>query len=284
MRQGKLVRISSIDLPDYDNEYRSVSTPYYPIFVTEKQEIILFADTIDVYALSWKIMHGIPNFNNGVIIPNIQAHLIIDKKVPYQFVDLVKTQVASTKVSKDYFYYRNSPEESITSRVKAIRNPNHLAFFNIRAEPVITKRYLRIRDSIRKINEASDLPIPPKPIALNTITSVEKAIYTLQPDAIDEALENKKCICLELKRDGLYEGKVKKVDIGDSKGLYGLYSGHDVVLLKFDKELIYQDYFNYLMMLDGNSEQLQKVEIVELSQEIIAVHQSAKIVLTPCEN
>ena len=274
---------SDMELPAYDGDYRSVSTPYYPIYILKTEEIILFNDTISPADLSKALYKGIPNYGSSFMIPKAQVHLIIDKDVAYETVDMVKSQSASTTASKLYFYYRASDEKRISSRVKAIRYPNHSSFFILNIpEHMLTQSDLIKRDSIKN-TIPSELPVPPRPYLLNTIRTVEQAIYSVQQNAIDEVLNAKNCISLTLKSDGLYRGAGNRTALLEAEAIFDLFSKYDLVLLKFDKDLLYQDYFNYLIVLEAIQDRLKKVEIIELSKEITEIHKDAGIRL-PCDD
>lgn len=274
---------SDLELPVYNGEYRSVSTPYYPIYILKSEEIILFNDTISPADLSKALYKGIPKYGSYFMIHQAQVHLIVDKDVAYETVDMVKSQIASTAASRLYFYYRASDEKRISSRVKAIRNPNHSSFFklNIR-DHMLTRSDLRRRDSIKKTIE-SELPVPPKPYQINTIRTIEQAIYSVQQNAIDEVLNAKNCISFTLKPDGLYLGAGNRMVLLEAEAIFDLFSKYDLVLLKFDKDLLYQDYFNYLIALEVIQDRLNKVDIIELSKEITEIHKDTGIRL-PCDD
>jgi hypothetical protein len=69
----------------------------------------------------------------------------------------------------------------------------------------------------------------------------------------------------------------------EAEAIFDLFSKYDLVLLKFDKDLLYQDYFNYLIVLEAIQDRLKKVEIIELSKEIIDIQKDAGIRL-PCDD
>jgi hypothetical protein len=62
---------------------------------------------------------------------------------------------------------------------------------------MLTQSDLIKRDSIKN-TIPSELPVPPRPYLLNTIRTVEQAIYSVQQNAIDEVLNAKNCISLTL--------------------------------------------------------------------------------------
>ncbi|NQX78020.1 hypothetical protein [Gilvibacter sp.] len=274
---------SGIELPVYKGEYRSVSTPYYPIYILKSEEIVLFNDTIAPEQLPKLLYKGIPGYGSYMMIPKAQVHLIVDKDVSYSIVDEVKTQIASTAASRLYFYYRASNENGISSRIKAIRYPNYYSYFKLDVPAhMLLRSELPKQDSSLKSIEGEP-PIPPKPNHINIATSVEKAIYSKQQDVIDEALAGKKCTCLTLERDRIVqEINDGFVEIRD-EALNDLMSEYDVVFLKFDQRILYQDYFDYLIQLEAIQDLLKKVEIIELSKEIREIHKDVGIRL-PCSD
>jgi biopolymer transport protein ExbD len=97
---------SDMELPAYNGGYRSVSTPYYPIYILKTEEIILFNDTISPADLSKALYKGIPNYGSYFMIPKAQVHLIIDKDVAYE--TLYTSAEKPTAQSSTFHFARTS--------------------------------------------------------------------------------------------------------------------------------------------------------------------------------
>src|SRR5690606_29015722 len=103
--------------------------------------------------------------------------------------------------SSKYIIYRSNINLKNSRDIKGIKHKSPMSYYSFSPpEYLKTQRELKERDSIEKshANQLSVLPIMPDlptENQWNPIVSVERAIYSLQQEIIDEALQGKSYQC-----------------------------------------------------------------------------------------
>jgi len=293
---GKLnAQTQNIDLPEVDSEIGVIGYPYLDIYVTKEGRIIHDSDTINIYQLKERIYTPIKKSPFVAEYSKKQIHIFADKDVNYEVIDAIKTEVSATNSSK-YIVYRsnfNKKKKSDKKYVspfnriekKGIKHKSPMSYYSFMPPKYLkTKKEIRERDSI---NEAElklfpDLASMPSSKLNNSkwITySTEEAIYSVQEEVINEALVDKKYKCYSISNEGFLDIELRRIELNKTF-LEKTLSNLDIVFLKYEKDLKYNNYIKFIEVLQElkpNFKNDNYAEVIELSSQILALHKNYNI-------
>lgn len=278
---------NNIELPDVDVKVGVLTIPHFDFYVTNKGEVIYNKDTIKVHEIKEYLYRPIKGYRVTSVYMNKYIHLFADKNLRYSLIDSIKTEISSTNSSK-YIIYRSNFKRNAQRKVKGIKHKSPLSFYAFSPpEYLRTKKEIRERDSVSKREYELNPNLPPvsslKEVSWKPAYSVERAVYSVQQKIIDEALENKSHKCYTVSNEWLIENKTNKLIDINEKELNKLLLSLDVVFLKFNNELTYESYINFIKILQDLKPNFVHnpnfAEIIELSNQIQGLHKKFKIKL-----
>lgn len=280
-------QIDNIELPDVDAKVGGLTIPHLDFYVTNTNEVIYNKDTIKVHEIKELLYQPIKYYGITSVYMPKHIHIFADKNVKYSLIDSVKTEISSTDSSK-YIIYRSNFIQKNQYNVKGIKHKSPLSFYSFSPpEYLKTKKEIRERDSISKKDYELNPKLPPirslNEIPWKPVYSVERAVYGIQQKIIDEALENQIYKCYTVANNNLIENKTNNhIDINKEE-LKKLLLGLDVIFLRFDIDLTYESYINFIKTLQELKPNFvhnpNHAEVIELSSQIQELHKKFRIKL-----
>ncbi|MBV7269345.1 hypothetical protein [Winogradskyella luteola] len=200
----------------------------------------------------------------------------MDKNANYSTLDIIKTQLASVHFKQLYYKTNTIEDKDILRGMSWI---NYQSFFKFkRLEKVLTDKEIennnRLNDSLRKLGELNVIPPPPPPMPNWYFDNLHK-IYSDNQEAIDEALEEQSYTCTLLTNEG-FMTDTDIVTMENTEKLQELFSSFNIVFVKFDKDLIYSNYFKAIKAFK-EIDTTNRGFLVELSNEIVEIHKTSEI-------
>lgn len=280
---------NKINLPEnIENNFSLLSVPYHSIHVTKENKIIFNNDTIELYNLKERLLENYlhEDYNIASITSNKNVHFFIDKEVKYDFYDKLFTEV-SCVYDAPYVILRSNFESDIY-KIKGVKKKLFKSFYSFKA-PKIYPTHVEIEEKEKENVEDQKNGFPPIPnendLSNWKLNSVEIAVYTIQQEIIDEQLKDKKVSCIKITNQGILKEK-EYYSFIDYKVWERLANDNNVIFITFDKNLNYENYFNYSLSKPLSYEISNKnnIEFIELSTQILHLHKKANIKICDCIN
>lgn len=276
----------SISLPNVDVK---IGLKYYSpfcVYVTNENKIIYKKDTISLYQIKERLY----DFSIAEIYAKKQIHLFVDKNVRYSLIDSIKTEISSTNSSK-YIVYRSNRIYTNRRRnvAKGIKHKSSLSYYSfLPPEYLRTRQEIKERDSLSKKKRELNPNLPPPPSSndnrwVQASPNIERATYGIQQNIIDEALSNKVFSCYSISNTGLIDDAGKEINVS-KEVLQEILKNNDAVFLKYESDLIYDNYIEFVKILQELKPNFKKnihsyAEVIELSYQIQQLHKKAHIKL-----
>src|SRR5690606_1458520 len=273
-----------IDLSDSEKKikYKSVST-ISSIYVLKDNTILLEKDTVFVYNIGKLI--SLDYFKAPTDVKMYyQVHLFADKSANYSLIDEIKTQLSSV-YTINRIYYQMGILEDITSGFAMDLHPS---FFKLQPiEEKLTKVEQRISDSINSNLHFDDFSIPPPPSPAGyELFLIKEKIYSIQKEVINEVLVDNNYTCITVTNEGVKFNNNKIEKFSNTDLFKKVLLENDLIFVRFDKELKYNQYIIYLNHLMKLSKECYETnnkypQTIDLSFEILKLHQENNIII--CE-
>lgn len=281
---------NEITLPSVDVKLGSYGSPYFSIYIDKIGNVFFEKDKIDINEVSQRLYEGYHDsdypYGPSSLMP-YSVHIFADKEAKFSVIDSVRTEISKTSASK-YLIYRSNLKQENTYDIKGIKIKSPMSFYRLSPPLImITKKHKRELDSINKIEQSENPEIISLDKALNTLSmgliasSIERAIYSIQQDVIDEALLSKKYKCINVTNQNIISDR--SVYFNDIEKMKNVVNENDIVFLDYDKNLKYGEYIHFIekfQKINPNfKNSVYKANIIELSYQIQSLHKKAKIKL-----
>jgi len=277
---------NKINLPEnIENNFKLLDIPYHSIYLTKENEIIFDNDTIELHNLKERLLEGYPNEDYSIASTFYKnVHFFIDKEVKYDIYDKLFTEV-SCVYDAPYVILRSNFESEIY-KIKGVKKKLFKSFYSFKA-PKFLYTNIEIEEKQKQYIEDQKNGFPPIPnendLSNWKLNSVEIAAYSLQQEIINEQLIDKKVSCIKITNQGILNEK-KYYSFEDDKIWENLINKNDVLFVTFEENLIYDNFIKYakLIPLGNGIFRNNKIEIIELSSQIINLHKKANIYICDC--
>lgn len=201
--------------------------------------------------------------------PFVRIHLYIDKDVNYNFVDKIKTQLASAGFYYIYHKLNSTQDKDIMS---GIGFPNYQSFFKLKPiEKVLSNSQKRKNESLKEPKDEI-MMIPPPPFHWSVY--FKEKLYSDNPEAIKEILNERSYKCVEVTNKG-FKLDNKEYSFSKPEKIKSKLKTKEVLILTHSKNLKYINYIKAIRTI--KSLKLYSTEVVELSEEIIKIHKLSNI-------
>lgn len=273
----------NIELPKIDGDLGLINYTYHSLFVYKDGTIVFENDTIQIHEIPKSIYEAEnikSKYNYGISFKSrYQVHIFADKAVNYSIIDKIKTEISSTNCSK-YITYRSNFPNKQSVKIKGIKHKSHLSYYSITPPKYYdTESDIRKKERMTKHSEdlntnSSEFPVMPPISSFKFKPSINLAIYSIQQAVIDEALLGKKLEIITVTNDSYVSNE-------EIEKLKGLLKNMDVILVKYDSELTYENYLKFIKLTYsiGKEYRIPKNRVIELSSEILKLHRKAGIIL-----
>ncbi|WP_445457851.1 biopolymer transporter ExbD [Flavobacterium sp. HNIBRBA15423] len=279
----------NINLPEIkESNFKVIALPFHSIYITKSNTIIFDKDTINLNNLKIRLLENYlnnPYDVSSTIKGNKSIHFFIDKNVKYEFLDKVFTEVSTSLNAPSVIFRSNFNDQNKTDNIHGLKSKLPQSFYNFSApEYLYTNEYLEKKEKKHQedLNKGFP-PIPNESIVIWKLKSVAKATYSIQQEIINEQLLNKKVECVTITNDGIEINK-KIIPFDNKNEWENLIKQNDVVFIKFNDNLFFDNYTKYVKLRPANFNILNNSnsELIELSTEILDIHKKANIKLCSC--
>lgn len=274
---------NDIKLPDIEkNNFNTLHIPFHSIVLTNSNVILFDNDTIEIHELKYRLLSNYQNqpFDYTSTMGRLKnVHLFIDVDCKFRFFDRVFTEISST-VNPVVILRGNFSSTDNYNDVIGLKTKLPLSFYNFS-----TPKYRYTHEEMRKRNENEDSefhpPLPPltdNSLVINKKFKDLSAIFTLQQEVIDEYLQMWTYTCVNISNEGIFF-RGRHFNYNDTSIWENIQANYDVIIVWFDKELLYSNYIQYVKNRPNNFNLMKdtNLEIIELTTEIRELHNRAKI-------
>lgn len=279
---------NQITLPKIEhNNFRVRGIPFHSITISNDNIITFDDDTIMIYDLKEKLLGNYKNLDLDYTVTfgeSKNIHLFIDINTKFNFFDKVFTEISSA-ANPVVIIRCNLANSNESNDVIGLKTKLAPSFFKFSAP-----KYQYTNQEMEEINAENQVKhddFLPTPETSNfPIKNVTTAVYSLQQEIIDEQLLNKKIECLKVTNEGI-TFKDKKISF-ENQGFWSeMESNFNVVFVTFEDNLLYSNYIKYIKSKPVNFNIINfntNLELIELSSQILKLHERAKIKVCYCVN
>ena len=277
-------QISTIELPKGEEKISIERlVPIISIYMDRDSNMYLEDKPVTIYELGKElkyIVNQIPNHFKW----RLRVFLYIDKQITYQWIDRIKTEVASVGL-KSLVYKTNTLNDSDIR--SGLRWRNHYSYYSysdskeFKTLSEIAKEQQH-NDSINKTNGFPPNIPPPPPPKRRWVYDFEERMYSNQKEIIQEILSQRKHTCITVTNNGILT-PTGIITLDKEEQLLVLFKTNDVLLTHFDGDLKYETYLNTLRTFTSvykkKGKSRHRLFILELSSEILSIHQKENIII-----
>jgi len=246
---------SKLNLPtsDYEIIYKSI-TPISNIYVYKNGDVFLEKEKRTILDLGRTLFET----KNKFPIENqryIQVHLLADKSTDFKIIDSIKSQISSSRL---HLYYRTNHLEDITKGINW-KNHNSLEYFKLQEKEDENNENLVFFEAVRIKN----------PIELQ----INEDLYNLNLKKAKELIDKIKYANIRFLNKNEIRIKDTKVKIRDTQKILEIISNYDVLFIRFNNKMTYNNYISMITSIKDVFKILRKIEsreipIFEISYEL----------------
>lgn len=271
-----------IKLPKGDREIKiskSRITPIVSIYI-DKNETIFFENekvTIEDISRLFLLYKYSLNEEDKMFI---KIFLYLDERISYEIVDRIKTRLANA-YGMHIIYKTNSIEDK--NILKGIYFRCHPSIYRFKEiEKQITKKEAQENEKLlESIDDNMSMSMIPPPPPIYWAYDIMYRIYSLEQNVINESLNDKNYQCANLSDNGIEFG-AEIISLNNKEEIKKILSDTDLIMLKFDSNLKYATYFEFLQTYKAiesanQSENKSTAFIIELSSELLDAYRRKEI-------
>jgi len=234
--------VDKIDLPKEGTDIKINKTfQLYSLYITKNQEVYNDDKRLDYFQ---DISYSIIDQRNKSVDFSFPQKLFLyaDKKVQYKFIDKIKGYFVAPK----WAYYMTDGIEQLKATTFWLNYGNQ----NLEIEEIMTLEQDVRNEALN--SEGPSLLMPP-PMAW--YHEFEDIIYSRNKESIDNILKERTHDVLQISKNKTINYK-NKVIYEDS--LLKLFKNNEVLFLKFDGDVLYEDYISAIQIIKDILKSIEK--------------------------